>query len=41
MSPGHTPAAESDTEFVMFSPAEQLAATDAAIKAGMQAAQGG
>ena len=40
MPPGHTPAADAGTEFVMFSPADQLAATDAAVKAGMQAAQG-
>jgi mannose-6-phosphate isomerase-like protein (cupin superfamily) len=38
MPPGHTPAAEAGTEFVMFSPAEQLAETEAAIMAGMQAA---
>jgi len=41
MPPGHTPAADSGTEFVMFSPADQLAATDAAIKAGMAATHGG
>ena len=35
MPPGHTPAADAGTEFVMFSPAEQLAATDAAIKAAL------
>ena len=40
MTPGHTPAAEAGTEFVMFSPADELAATDAAVMAGMQAAQG-
>ena len=40
MTPGHTPAAEAGTEFVMFSPADELAATDAAIMAGMQAAHG-
>lgn len=39
MPPGHTPAADSGTEFVMFSPTDELAATDAAIKEGMQAAQ--
>src|SRR5215472_13428628 len=32
MSPGHTPAAEAGTEFVQFSPADQLAATTDAIK---------
>jgi ribosomal protein L16 Arg81 hydroxylase len=35
MPPGHTPAAESGTEFVMFSPADELAKTDAAITAAM------
>ena len=40
MTPGHTPAAEAGSEFVMFSPADELAATDAAIMAGMQAAHG-
>ena len=40
MTPGHTPAAEAGTEFVMFSPADELAATDAAIMAGMHAAHG-
>ena len=33
MPPGHVPEAEAGSEFVMFSPADQLAATDAAIKA--------
>jgi len=33
--PGHTPAADADTELVMFSPADQLAATEAAIRASM------
>jgi hypothetical protein len=32
MSPGHAPAAEAGTEFVQFSPADQLAATTDAIK---------
>lgn len=40
MTPGHTPAAEAGTEFVMFSPADELAATEAAIRAGLQASQG-
>ncbi len=40
MTPGHTPAAEAGTEFVMFSPADELAATDSAVLAGMQAAHG-
>jgi hypothetical protein len=34
MAPGHVPDAEAGTEFVMFSPADQLAATEAAIRAG-------
>ena len=37
MTPGHTPAAEAGTEFVMFSPADQMAATDRAIKEGLAA----
>lgn len=37
MPPGHTPQADADAEFIMFSPADQLAATEAAIAAGMQA----
>jgi hypothetical protein len=35
LPPGHTPAADAGSEFVMFSPADQLAATDAAIQAGL------
>jgi len=38
MTPGHTPAAEAGTEFVMFSPTDLFAATDAAITKGMQEA---
>lgn len=34
--PGHTPAADADTEFVMFSPADQLEETEAAIAESMQ-----
>lgn len=34
--PGHTPAADADTEFVMFSPADLLEATEAAIARSMQ-----
>ena len=34
--PGHTPAADADTEFVMFSPADLLEATEAAIMKSMQ-----
>jgi hypothetical protein len=40
MSPGHAPEAEAGTEFVMFSPADELAATEAAIAKGMQETQG-
>jgi mannose-6-phosphate isomerase-like protein (cupin superfamily) len=36
--PGHTPAADADTEFVMFSPAEQLEETEAAIRTALQGA---
>src|SRR5262245_13355742 len=36
--PGHTPAADGGTEFVMFSPADLLEATDAAIAKAMQGA---
>ena len=36
--PGHTPAADADTEFVMFSPADLLEATEAAILKSMQGA---
>jgi hypothetical protein len=35
MPPGHTPAAEAGTEFVQFSPADQLAVTVDAIKKAM------
>jgi hypothetical protein len=38
MPPGHTPAADAGTEFVMFSPADLLAETEAAIAKGMQEA---
>lgn len=37
MPPGHTPEAEGGSEFIQFSPADQLAATEAAIAAAMQA----
>lgn len=36
--PGHTPAADADTEFVMFSPADLLAATEAAVAEALQGA---
>ena len=41
MPPGHVPDADADTEFVLFSPTDQLQATEAAIASAMQAAQGG
>ena len=37
LAPGHVPEIDAGTEFVMFSPAEELKATDAAIMAAMQA----
>jgi hypothetical protein len=40
MTPGHAPEAEAGSEFVQFSPADQLAATVAAVEKGMQAGQG-
>jgi hypothetical protein len=39
MSPGHIPAAEAGTEFVIFSPKDELAATEAAIQEWMQRQQ--
>ena len=36
MTPGHAPKALAGTEFVMFSPTDELAATEAAIQAAMQ-----
>jgi hypothetical protein len=41
MPPGHVPEADGGTEFVLFSPTDQLQATEAAVARGMQAAQGG
>ena len=38
LPPGHVPEAEAGSEFVLFSPADLLAATDAAIMQAMQAA---
>ena len=38
MTPGHTPAAEGGTEFVMFSPTDLLNETEAAVQKGMQEA---
>ncbi len=36
MSPGHVPAADAGSEFVMFSPADEMAITEATMKANMQ-----
>jgi quercetin dioxygenase-like cupin family protein len=36
MSPGHVPAAQAGSEFVMFSPQKELAVSEAALKANMQ-----
>jgi len=41
MTPGHVPAAEAGSEFVQFSPKEQLAETMAVIKANAQRAMAG
>jgi hypothetical protein len=41
MTPGHVPAAETGTEFIQFSPKEQLAETMAVIKANAQRAMAG
>ena len=38
MTPGHVPAAESGTEFIQFSPKDQLAETIAAMRANAQRA---
>ena len=40
MSPGHAPQADAGTEFVQFSPADELRATEAAITKNMQERQG-
>jgi hypothetical protein len=37
MPPGHVPEADAGTEFIMFSPTDQLEATEAAIRSAMQA----
>jgi len=39
--PGHTPKSDADTEFVQFSPTEELRPTEAVIMKNMQAMQGG
>jgi hypothetical protein len=36
MSPGHVPAAEAGSEFVQFSPKDQLAQSQAAMMANAQ-----
>ena len=38
MPPGHVPEADTGTEFVLFSPTDELRATDEAVARGMQAA---
>ena len=40
MPPGHVPAAAMGSEFVQFSPADQLQAVDAAMAKAMQQMQG-
>jgi hypothetical protein len=40
MPPGHAPEAEAGSEFLQISPADQLAATEAAIMQSMQAPPG-
>jgi hypothetical protein len=40
MTRGHVPVFEAGTELVMFSPADELKATDEAIQAYLGAAQG-
>ena len=37
LPPGHVPEADAGTEIVQFSPTEELATTEAAIEAAMQA----
>jgi hypothetical protein len=39
--PGHAPEAEAGSEFVQFSPSEELHATEAAMMANMQKMKGG
>ena len=41
MPPGHAPAAEAGTEFVQFSPTDQLAVSEAVMAKNMQEMQGG
>lgn len=40
MTPGHVPTAEAGSEFVIFSPKDEMAATEAAIQAYMSRSQG-
>jgi cupin domain len=40
MSPGHAPEAEEGTELIQFSPADELAAVEAAMAAAMSAGGG-
>lgn len=39
MPPGHVPEADAGTEFVMFSPTDEMQATEAAIRKSMEAAR--
>ena len=41
MTPGHVPSASAGSEFVMFSPTDELETTNAAIEAYMRAANQG
>ena len=41
MPPGHVPEADAGTEFELFSPTDELQATEAAIAKGMQASETG
>jgi hypothetical protein len=41
MTPGHTPAAVAGTEFVQFSPTDELAVSEAVMAKNMQEMQGG
>jgi hypothetical protein len=41
MPPGHAPEAEAGTELIQFSPADQLAAVEAAMMKSMPPTQGG
>ena len=41
MTPGHVPEADGGTEFVMFSPTDELRATEEAVMKGMEASAAG